>query len=307
MNLLDRVKKGTLFTTEIGAVNGTNIAALLNSLTTYEHEFDAFNIHDCPGANLRIDPFVEAFRIKEKTSTEVIPHLTCRDAPLAPDKEKPIDSRLLRLLSRLLGAHELGIRYILATGGDLKQENYISTLTLIEAIANLNRGINAKGKEFEGPTEFTIVATANPGAKNVDEEISRMCAKVEKGAMFFQTQPAYDPIMTAEFLRKAKEAGKPVLLGLMPLKGAKMATYMRKLGIHIPDQTIEDLKAGKAGADICSAFLDTLVEGQKAVPDGIHIMAMGNTEATDLIVGRFKENHLKKGGNDSVQDPAYNF
>jgi hypothetical protein len=68
---------------------------------------------------------------------------------------------------------------------------------------------------------------------------------------------------------------------------------MRKLGIHIPDATIEELKGGIGGAEITCRFLDSLVRDHGVTPDGIHIMALGDIEATNFIISKFKKDHLK--------------
>ncbi len=142
----------------------------------------------------------------------------------------------------------------------------------MKIISNLNRGFDYNGKEIRGKTDFFISAVIPPGAKNLDNIIKRMQKKIDAGARFLQTQPMYDIEKTRSFLSKAKDLNVPILLGVMPLKGLKMAQYMNEnvAGIDIPDEVIEKLKGGVKGVEITKEFVKEIY-GYEGL-SGIHII-----------------------------------
>jgi len=79
-----------------------------------------------------------------------------------------------------------------------------------------------------------------------------------------------------------KELGKPVIIGLMPLKSLKMAEYMNNsvAGIEIPDEVMAQVREGVSGAAITCRF----VEKVHKYIDGIHIMALGDVASTNEII-----------------------
>ena len=79
-----------------------------------------------------------------------------------------------------------------------------------------------------------------PTVQKLDHELERMEKKINAGADFFQTQVVYDASLAGTFSEKARRLGKPILMGIMPLKSAKMAKYMKEHveGIDVPDEII---------------------------------------------------------------------
>ena len=80
-----------------------------------------------------------------------------------------------------------------------------------------------------------------------------------------QTQVVYDIDQAITFSEKAKCLGKPILMGIMPLKSVKMDRYMKDQveGIDIPDEIIFSMeKEGKRGlispATLFVSFINTL-------------------------------------------------
>ncbi|MFH1894481.1 MAG: methylenetetrahydrofolate reductase, partial [Patescibacteria group bacterium] len=233
MGLKEKLGREFVITTELGGTNGTDIAKSLGDVGSY-FPIDGLNVIDCASGRLRINSPALAHLIQsEFPELDVIPHLTCRDR------------NILGLQADLLGAHGLGIRYILATTGDPPKEGpykdsnavyNVTSVQLIKMIANLNRGLDHNGEQIKGETDFFVSAVTSPGATNLAPVIKRMKQKIEAGANFFQTQPMYDVVKTKEFLSMAKDIGVPILLGIMPLRGLKMAEYMNEkvAGIDIP-------------------------------------------------------------------------
>ena len=235
MDLTEKWGNSFIVTTELGPVKGALAAESLEKAKGYV-PLDGINVHDCPMGNLRINSIAMAALIQQHLSVPAIPHFTCRDRSL------------LGTQADLLGAHAMGIHNLLVTTGDPpKHGPYPSkavydynTFELIALINKMNKGLDFNDKEFGGHTEFKISCTAMPTAKNLDREIEHMARKVKAGADFFQTQVVYDADRTIKFLEKAKPLGKPILIGLMPLKSVKMARFVSEnvQGIDVPEEII---------------------------------------------------------------------
>ncbi len=277
MGLIDKLGKELVVTTELGPVKGALVQDSLNKAKEYL-PLDGINVHDCPMGNLRINATAMGRLLQNGLGVEAIPHFTCRDRSL------------LGTQADLLGADALGIRYLLVTTGDPpKHGPYPSkavydynTFELVRLIKKMNEGLDFNGKEFGGKTDFKIACTAMPAARDLDRELERMEKKIEAGADFFQTQVVYDVEKAVNFAGRAKALGKPVLMGIMPLKSLKMATYMRDHvdGIDVPDDVISRMEGGATGIEIAC----DVIKGIQPHVDGIHIMALGDVKGTNRII-----------------------
>lgn len=278
MSLIEKLGKSFVITTELGPVKGTLFQESLDKAKDYV-SLDGINVHDCPMGNLRINAISMASLIQRDLEIEAIPHFTCRDRSL------------LGTQADLLGAHALGIRYILVTTGDPpKHGPYPSkpvydynTFELITLIKKMNSGVDYNDKEFGGDTDFKIACTAMPTARNLDREIDKMEKKINAGADFFQTQVVYDVNKAITFSEKARNLGKPILMGIMPLKSLKMARYVKDNveGIDVPDEIIYSMeKEGSTGIEIACNLIRDIYE----YVDGIHIMALGDVKGTNQII-----------------------
>ncbi|MBF0378666.1 MAG: methylenetetrahydrofolate reductase [Desulfamplus sp.] len=287
MTLINKLGKEFVITTELGPVKGVQIEEAIEKASGYLN-LDAINIHDCPMGNLRINATMMGSILQHKLNIEAIPHFTCRDRSL------------LGTQADLLGAYSIGIRNILVTTGDPPKHGSFSesskavynynTLELVRLIKKMNNGLDYNDKEYGGKTSFNVACTAIPTTKDIDRELSRMEKKIEAGADFFQTQVVYDAEKAAKFAQKAKSLKKPIIMGIMPLKSLKMASYIKDNvdGIDIPDYIIEKMKDGVDGVGICCEIIKNVFQYY----DGIHIMAMGNIVGTNAIIEYI--NSLKK-------------
>ena len=278
MNLANKLGKSFVITTELGPVKGALFGESLDKAQEYL-PLDGINVHDCPMGNLRINSISMASLIQKKLNLEAIPHFTCRDRSL------------LGTQADLLGAHALGIRYVLVTTGDPpKHGPYPSkpvydynTFELIKLIKKMNNGVDYNDKEFGGNTDFKIACTAMPAARDLDRELEKMEKKINAGADFFQTQVVYDTNLAIHFSERARSLGKPILIGIMPLKSPKMAKYMKENveGIDVPDEIISRMeKEGTTGIEIVCNIIRDIYE----YIDGIHIMALGDVKGTNQII-----------------------
>lgn len=253
MGLKEKLGRQFVITTELGPTEGTDVQTALEKARSYI-KLDGINIHDCPMARLRINSVSLAHIVQSELGIDTVPHFTCRDRSL------------LGTQADLLGAHALGIRFLLPTTGDPPHHGPFqssavydfNTMSLITLIKDMNKGLDATGKEFKGPTDFMVSGTTSTTAANMDAVYSRVLRKVEAGVDFFQSQPSYNAEKTLSFVEKMKEYGKPVIIGLMPLKSVKMAEYMNDHveGIDIPDDVMAKIREGVSGAKIACEFVE---------------------------------------------------
>lgn len=281
MGLKEKLGKQFVITTELGPTDGTDVQTTLGKAKEYIY-LDGINIHDCPMARLRVNSVALASIVQQETGIDTIPHFTCRDRSL------------LGTQADLLGAHILGIEFLLPTTGDPPNHGPfksspvydLNTLELIKLVKKLNQGRDANDQEFKGPTRFWVSATASPVATNMDAVYARVANKIEAGADFFQTQPVYDVEKAISFARRMREFKVPAILGMMPLKSLKMAEHMKNNveGIEIPDEIIAKMKSGATGVEIACEFISQVYREI----DGIHIMALGDVKGSNAIIEHTK-------------------
>lgn len=285
MSLKEKLGREFVITTELKATDGVDIQASIALAGRYL-PLDGINIHDCPGGHLRMNSFTQAHVIQSATGHELIPHLTCRDRSL------------LGLQADLLGAHALDIRNILVATGDAPKHGPfpskavydLTSIELIRLIKKMNEGLDYNDKPFKGRTEFCVSAAARPGARDLESEINRVRQKAAAGADFIQTQPIFHVDQARLFMDALKDLGIPVIMGIMPLRNVKTADFMNKNvpGINIPPEVMDAIATSE------QAILDTiyrLIADIHPLVNGIHIMAMGDVEVTNILI-----NHIRSLG-----------
>jgi len=283
MKLREKLGKEFVVTCELGGTQGTDVEKSLEDAKALSRA-DGLNLIDCAMARLRINTFALAHIIQEELNICCIPHLTRRDRSI------------LALQADLLGAHCLGVRYVLVTTGDPPQHGpykdssavyNLKTPELIKLIRNLNNGLDYNNEEIKGKTDFFISATATPGARNLDKELELIKAKVEAGANFLQTQPVYSVEQAKRFIEKIEPLGIPALIGVMPLKSLKMAKYMNENvpGINVPEEVIASFERYGSGIPVACEFIDQI----RDFAPGIHILAMGDVQNMNAIM-----DHIQK-------------
>lgn len=202
---------------------------------------DCVNIPDGPRASARMSSMALAYILLAKTKIEPILHYTCRDR------------NLLGMQSDLLGMYAQGVRNILIITGDPpKLGDYpdatavfdVDSIGLTNAVNCLNRGVDIGGRRLAEPTGFHIGVGANPGAINLDYEVSRFEGKVDAGAEFAITQPVYDIGILENFLKRIKHCRIPILAGIWPLFSLRNAEFMHNEvpGASVPPEIMERMR-----------------------------------------------------------------
>jgi 5,10-methylenetetrahydrofolate reductase len=254
---------------------------------------DAANVTDNQTAQSRMSPLA-AGRIALDNGVEPVIQMTVRDR------------NRLALTSDLLGASALGLHNTLAMSGDpihignhptAAPVNDIDTLALLRLQTALRAGhfANDENEPIRGtaPTLF-IGATANPMAPDPDIEVSKLRAKMEAGADFFQTQLCYQPALVADFLERLRAADLPawprLLIGVGPFKHLRMAIHMRDnvWGVDVPEVMISRMESasdeGEEGIRICVEVIQELRQLEGVA--GCHVMAVAWERSVPEILVR---------------------
>lgn len=261
-----------LVTAEVTPPKGVNIEPVLSILDSLA-SVDAVNVTDQNASVMRLGPLPLGKVILDR-GIEPICQFTCRDR------------NRIALQSDLLAANVLGIHNILCLTGDptgtgdhpdAKPVFDLSVIDLLRAASGMESGKDLAGNNLNGAPAFCLGAAANPGAPDVDLEVSRMQQKIEAGVRFFQTQAVYDPDLFARFMEKARPLNVPILAGILVLHSGRMARYLNDNvpGIVVPQGLIDEMDAAddkrEKGIEIASRMISRVAP----LARGVHVMPMG--------------------------------
>ena len=236
---------------------------------------DAINIPDGPRASARMGAQAMAVILEQQVGIETVLHYCCRDR------------NLLGMQSDLLGAAALGLKNLLIITGDPpKMGDYpdatavfdVDSIGLTNMVTRLNHGLDLGGTPFTPPTAFLVGVGANPGAIEMENEISRFRYKVEAGAEFAITQPVFDVRQLLSFLKRVEEFRIPIIAGIWPLSSLRNAEFMNNEvpGVHVADEIMERMRkadqAGKAREEGIAIARETVQEIRGLV-QGIQVSA----------------------------------
>src|SRR5205807_5371539 len=95
-----------------------------------------------------------------------------------------------------------------------------------------------------GPTRWVIGCGVNPGAIDLDRELSRFAWKVDAGAEFAVTQPVFDPRQLEAFLKRVEQFRIPVVAGIWPLVSLRNAEFLANEvpGVSVPDAVLARMR-----------------------------------------------------------------
>ena len=255
---------------------GANPEALLATARAVHESNKAqfVDVNDNPRARARMSGIMASVAIERYTGVETIPHLTPRDMTVAG------------LESILLGSHAEGVRNILAVTGDPPESgDYpgthsvydIDSIGLVELMARLNRGEDFHGRAIDAPTSFFPGVAVNPTADDLELEVERFHRKVAAGARFAMTQLLFDLELLDAFRQRIGGTWPiPVLVGVWPIRTYETLVRMHNEmpGLVIPEHVLERYRvAGPAARDVGVALGHELIEGARAVAQGVYVMA----------------------------------
>lgn len=217
---------------------------------------------------------------------ELIPHFTGRDL------------NVMGVQSRLVGYHANHIHNVLFITGDPPKMSPtyprstavfdVDSLAMIRLTHScLNAGVDfggvSLGKETDPRTRFTIGAGVEPEARDMQRELFRLQQKIDNGADYIMTQPAFshEPLAVLEKFR-----GKvPFIVGVMVLTGYEHAQRMAKVpGVVIPDAVLKRFSPtaspadqAKVGQEIAAEQIRHIVREGWA---GLYLMSTATTDGT---------------------------
>ncbi|HHD11311.1 MAG TPA: 5,10-methylenetetrahydrofolate reductase [Deltaproteobacteria bacterium] len=271
-----------VITAEICPPRGTDTTQFIEKARLLKERIVAANVTDNQRAVMRLSSLASSVLLL-KEGVEPVFQMTCRDR------------NRLAIQSDVMGAWVLGIKNILLLTGDhvsfgdhrdAKAVYDLDSVQLVQTVEGLNRGVNLKGRELRGGTDFYIGAVVSPEAEPFEPEWIKFEKKVDAGARFFQTQAIFDMERFKRFFDDALKLGVKVLAGILLLKSAKMAHYLNANvpGIKVPQSIIEELEASgdelQKGIEIAARQIREL----RRFCHGAHIMAIGKEEkVVDII------------------------
>lgn len=244
-----KIAGGDLVTTvEIVPPRGITPAKMLAGVRLLKQAgVDAVNVPDGPRAQMRMGVLPTATLVEQVVGIETVVHYCCRDR------------NLLGMLSDLLGAHALGLRnLLLITGDPPKMGPYpdatavfdIDAIGLANLVSRLNHGLDPGGNSIDEPTSFTIGVGVNPGAPDLENELSRFYWKVDAGAEYAITQPVFDPAQLLRFVEEIERRGLrvPIVAGIWPLVSARNAEFLANEvpGVTLPQSIVERMQRASA-------------------------------------------------------------
>ena len=212
--------------------------------TLYEAGVECINVPDGPRASCRMSNQALCLLIHQQVGIEVLPHYCCRDR------------NLLGMMADVLGLAALGLNNILVVTGDPpKMGDYpdatavfdIDSIGLTNLVHRFNCGADLGGNPISPPTQFLIGVACNPGALDLETELSRFRWKVDAGADFAITQPVFDTAKLLEWMKLTSEYRIPTLAGIWPLVSRRNAEFMNSEvpGASVPDPIMKRMAAAQ--------------------------------------------------------------
>ena len=268
--------KRLVTTVELDVPRGLDMSSVIEGARYLnEHGIDAVNISDGARARLRMSPIAISKLVTDATGMECITHLACRDR------------NMVALQAEVIGAHELGVRNILAVTGDPTHiGDYpsatsvydVDSIGLIRALGRMNTGRDLMGNPLGAPTGFTIACAVNPAAEDLERELDRLAMKAEQGAHVAFSQPIFDDEVLLRFLERIENIDISFMLGVIPLRTIRHAEFLH---YEVPGMTIpswvrqrmqtagSDTEAATAiGIELATDFLHNVRDRI----DGIYLM-----------------------------------
>lgn len=205
-----------------------------------------------PGKSVYANSAIAAYSLKSVTGREVAFTLATRDM------------NILAAQSLLLGAALLGLQNVIVVRGDdftlaelrrTKPVHDRTTTSLIRSIAAMNEGTDFRGRALASPTDFCIGATIDTN-RNLESEVSLTQRKIDAGAHFFITQPAFNTDLPLQFMDSCQpywDKKIPVFFGIQMI-----ATGSRSFST-VPPSVRDALAAGVSPARIAVQTIDAFL------------------------------------------------
>jgi methylenetetrahydrofolate reductase (NADPH) len=294
MSDLERELKAGKFVVacEIAPPLSMSTTKLVENINLVRPYVTAINFTDNASASPRMSSWA-CSKIALENGAEPVMQIAARDRTRAS------------LQAEIIGATAMGVRNVLCVTGDSpvlapapRGRMDINDMDAIQMLWILRRmrdeGHYLDGRELKFPPRFFLGAAASPFASEPKFQAIREQKKVNAGAQFFQTNLVYDPermeIWLNELAKRDALDKVYILIGLSPLKSARMAQYMSGIpGVYLPETILRRMEAAEARGGAKEEGLQItleIIEKIKSLPGihGLHLMPVGWDEIVPRIV-----------------------
>lgn len=256
---------------ELDPPYGTDLTKLINGANMLkEAGADIITISDSPLGQVKMEPVLCSAKIHRECEIDALPHICCRDR------------NINALRSVLLGAHNEGIRAVLAVTGDHIAE---SDRGVVKPVFNISSTqfmtiISEMNKEVFADSPIMIGGAFNPDLKYAKSQLKRLEKKMDCGATFFLTQPVYSA-ENIDVIKEARSLGAKMLVGIMPLVSYRNASFLNNEvpGINIPQEIINRFSPSmtrEEGSAVGTEIAIELAKTYMPYADGFYFMTPFN-------------------------------
>ena len=287
----ERVLRTGVFavTTELAPPDSADPEEVFRRARVFDGYVDAINATDGSGANCHMSS-VAVCALLTRMGYAPIMQISCRDR------------NRIAIQGEILGAAAMGVANLLCLTGDGVQAGDhpqakpvfdLDSRTLTETARRIrDEGRLPHGAKVGGAAPFFLGAADTPLDPPPGWQPTGLAAKVAAGTQFVQTQFCMDAGIVRRYLARLAEHGLvprlAILIGVVPLKSARSARWMRKHlpGTIIPDAIIARLEGAAdsavEGRRVCVELMQELAE----IPGvaGAHVMAPANPEAIPEVL-----------------------
>lgn len=282
---------GFAVTAEVGPPKGTAGKIVLRKAEALRTVCDAVNVTDNQTAIVRMCSLAGCVLLKQ-LSIDPVMQMVCRDR------------NRIAIQSDVLGAVAMGIGNILCLSGDHQKfgnhptAKNVFDLDSIQLIQTLKKMRDEKkflcNEDISGDVPLYIGAAENPFADPFEFRVIRLAKKVKAGASFIQTQAIYDIPKFKKWMEmvvaKGLDRETHILAGIIPLRSAGMARYMRDYvpGVCVPNELVTRMETAKDSKEEGVRIILEIIDQMKEIPGvhGVHIMAVGWEEIVPVIAQR---------------------
>lgn len=275
----DKMGRGEfILTAEIVPPLSASPDALLEEAAMLGSRIDAINVTDAAAGRTTMSSFASA-ALLAANGYEPILQITCRDR------------NRIALAGDLIGAAAQGIENLLLLRGDDPKGGDqpdampvfdLETADLMKLAQTMrDEGVLPSGRAIDPPPRFFIGGADVPRVPDDKWSPEPLKRKIDGGAGFMQTQFCFDLDVARQYFARLRKEGITdkvgIIIGVGPIRSAKSARWMNEnlFGVHVPEATIERLKAAEDQAAEGRAICVELIEGLRDMPGpaGAHLMA----------------------------------
>lgn len=276
------LQKGFTITAEIPPSKSPNADKNLAVAREVCDKLAAINVTDNQRGMMRMSALAFSHLLVQE-GCEPLLQLCCRDR------------NRLALESDLIGAAALGIRNVCVMTGDYttlgdrpgaKPVYDLDSVQLLGLVKGLSDGVFGNGKKLKQSLPFFVGAVVNPFYEPIELELLKVKKKMAAGASFFQTQPFFDTAALDTFLENVKGLGTKFLIGVTPLKSAKMIRFLNEnvLTTPIPEEIERRISAAddpaQEGLKLAAEFVNEI----RGRVDGVHLMPIGQIDKLPVLL-----------------------